>query len=1328
MEMNEIAVVHHPHPILPGADVQQFQRPWREGATLREVLLGCEIDRHAEIVVAVNDRLLPVAEWDTCIPRAGDVIAVSAVVSGGGGDSNPLSVVASIALMAFAPAIGASMLGAMGVDAAGIAFGSLTYGAIATAVVTVAGNAVINAVFTPSGQSLSRASAAPSASPTYSLTGGSNASRPYEPLPIVFGRHRIFPDYGAKPFTDLIGNDQYLYQIFNFGVSALDISDIRIGGTPLGGFKGIKTYWPGSDGKIAAFPGNVDTATGAEIKMGAGYVTRTTSPDTVAIAVDVEGIVVYTSQDDGPLPCNAIVLCYYSVAGANDWKPMARSTITDYNAAYWSLGYYSTPYGIVDSPTVLNGGSFNAWLGGINVPVTWVQLTYGDTNPASHTEGAAGSFTPPGGTAQSGVWRWRPYTEILPKDGAGNPISGDALLAPAPPYAGATTDYADLTIDHGMAGETKRRRIFKAVPKGTYDVRVALQFAGCNGVPIYDGNPYGRAQYNFSQLRSYQEDNASYYGQTRMGLRIKASGQLNGIVQQLSALAAASCLVWHADTSTWQWEPTSNPAWWFIDFARGRYDANGRLLYGCGLADTQIDIDALKVWAQYCVDNKLSINAVIDQQQSRGDVLQIIAKTGFASVTWASGKLGVVWDTVNAAPVMVFGMGNIAQGSFQVDYAGENLADEFIVSYVSELHDWQQEQVRVTVPGVVTPVRSTTIELMGCTNALMAGRFANLLAAQQVYRRRTVSWETDFEGFICQRGDVVLLSHDLTQWSYSGRIVGVDGNAVTLSRAVPRGATDTLLIIEPDGTETAYTVPAGSGTSDVLTLTAPPTLQAGYLPVDHQWFFAPLATPGKRLKIISVQPQSASRVRIMATDEQPEFYAAWDGDWNIPAANGLLSDTVPVITRIDISDQLALLKSGNVGYKVTISLFADSQVDSFSARWRIAGGEWVSADWAASTPVVEVTLDGLFEIEARAFRGAFIGDVFYASHTIVIPPLTAVTNLAATYDADNNLILSWSPVSDPRSVEYEVRKGQTFGGAVVIQRSAATSIQTIGNDTYWVRAVANGIYSEPRLEIVTGSRLVANVIATRDERAEGWPGTLSGNLTRYTVGPFADRCGGCLVVGGRSLVSTVPLFSALNTVVINSPLGGDGTYEIPAADIVDIGVSQKCAVSMDTAFRGENLADRISTIPLISAMDSFAGNYGGYCTAKFQMATAGDDGVFGGWADFVPGAIIARLFKFRALIASNNDRVAAILEKFAITIDVPDVVQKDTTSILAAGTAIVYPSAYHNVIPNLQVTIQNAAAGDSVLLSAQSLTGFTARVMNGGVGQARSISWLAQGY
>jgi hypothetical protein len=840
-EGEALPVTYLPHPLALDAR-QCLPTPYAPGRALREHLLAAGLDPQREIVVFHNTRLVEVAEWDTLIPVPGDCLVVEAVVSGGDG-SNPIAAVLSIALMVFAPVLAPKLAAAMGITS--------TSGIIAVqGAMVVGGSMLINKLF-PAKQPGQKALA--SDSPTYSLSGGANRLRPYEPLPLLLGRHRIFPDYGAKPYTEFENDDQYLYQVFNFGLGDLILDDLRIGETPLSGYQDV-TVTRASNGVLPGFWGNVDTAEGAALTVEAGWILRTTGLDTVRIALDVISTLFRVNSKGTIQPVGLDISIEYRLAGQNDWQPFVPTEFVEITH-YWSEGVWvwQTVEAYWDTSDENNPVYHEA-----EEFVVWHQRGF-DANPD------------PDAHQESGTWRWLPADGLYPHPESDMPYS-------------ASTNTIQLI---GRTTQPRRRTISRKVPKGQYDVRVSRLFDNL------DNDDKVTAIVEWAAMRSYQEGVADYTDQTVLGVKIKATAQLNGVIERLSALGSVCTEVW--DGQEWQWTTTNNPAWWYLRLARGRRNAAGQLLYGGGLSDERIDIEAIKAWAVFCDANALSFSAVFDSPQTLADALGTIARCGFASTAWPAGKLGVVWDAIDQSPVMAFGMPNIIKGSFEVSYASGALADEIIVGYVNQHRNWEADQVRTVVPGTTgMPIRPSTVDLMGCTSNALAAKFANALAGQQLYRRRQISWEADFEGMACQRGDVVILSHDLTQWGYSGRIVAISeaGDIIKLDRAVPRnGGVEYVMIEYPDGTMITSSVRPGSNDSeepDLLALATPMAFQEGYGGQDHKWFFSPLPTPGKKVKIDSIKLLSTSRVRLSATDEDAEYYASWNGVFTEPPRQTLL--------------------------------------------------------------------------------------------------------------------------------------------------------------------------------------------------------------------------------------------------------------------------------------------------------------------------------------------------------------------------------------------------------------------------------------------------------
>ncbi len=231
-----------PHPLEPARDREIVHSVFYPGETLAQYLERVGLLRRLgqrPVVLTIDGRRVPRELWPHCRPRPGTLINLYAVVrgGGGGGKKNPIATVLQIALMVAVPELGLGdkLAGAFGLG--GETFFGIAAGKIFGGAISVIGGLVVNALFPPPKPNLSQAQGrAPGAteSPTYSLAGGSNRMRPFEPLIKICGRHRVFPDKGARDFTEFEGDDQYLYLVFDFGYNDLVLSDYRIGSTPIG--------------------------------------------------------------------------------------------------------------------------------------------------------------------------------------------------------------------------------------------------------------------------------------------------------------------------------------------------------------------------------------------------------------------------------------------------------------------------------------------------------------------------------------------------------------------------------------------------------------------------------------------------------------------------------------------------------------------------------------------------------------------------------------------------------------------------------------------------------------------------------------------------------------------------------------------------------------------------------------------------------------------------------------------------------------------------------------------------------------------------------------
>lgn len=75
---------------------------------------------------------------------------------------------------------------------------------------------------------------------TYSINGIQNNIRKYEPIPKVFGKHRVYPPLAAQVYTEIAGDDQYANMLFCLGYKPLRLTQFKIGDTPMSAFEHVQ--------------------------------------------------------------------------------------------------------------------------------------------------------------------------------------------------------------------------------------------------------------------------------------------------------------------------------------------------------------------------------------------------------------------------------------------------------------------------------------------------------------------------------------------------------------------------------------------------------------------------------------------------------------------------------------------------------------------------------------------------------------------------------------------------------------------------------------------------------------------------------------------------------------------------------------------------------------------------------------------------------------------------------------------------------------------------------------------------------------------------------
>jgi len=238
----------------------------KAGITLGGLLQACGIAEDCwpdgpEILI--GGMTVPVGIYAVRTIVDGEVVTVIRWPQGGGGGGgsgkNPMRIVLTIAVMVAAIYLGPMSAVAMGYTAAGSA------AALATAGIALAGSMLINTVIPapkPSMPSLNwgGSGSAPAPSPTYSIQAQGNQGRLGQPIPVIYGRHLIYPDLASEPYQDYVGGEQYLYQLHVIGQGEYAVEQIRIEDTPISSFEEVQTETVPPGSRVTLFEPDVVTA------------------------------------------------------------------------------------------------------------------------------------------------------------------------------------------------------------------------------------------------------------------------------------------------------------------------------------------------------------------------------------------------------------------------------------------------------------------------------------------------------------------------------------------------------------------------------------------------------------------------------------------------------------------------------------------------------------------------------------------------------------------------------------------------------------------------------------------------------------------------------------------------------------------------------------------------------------------------------------------------------------------------------------------------------------------------------------------------------------
>lgn len=777
-----VHLIHIHNPLMPATSREDRTLACEPLKTVRSYLEDAFPLGHELLTVSLNGRVLQPVEQEHVIPRAGDWLAVSPLVAGGG----VWRTLAEVAVMA------ASIAAVYFLGPAGYGIMSATWASVVGGTISIAGNLLINTFMglTPSSRSQQ---------PSWAFGGPSTLAQSGTVIPKGFGTFMGGGNIIAS-FVDLEGKDQYINALVCYGFGpARSITGIQINGKDVSTYSDVQVvlrYGSNDQTAIPAF-NRVVNGYPQEVQVtcdGGSVVVPGTGDLTQALQVDIEFAtgVFYISGAGNQLPCKVVYQVEYAVSGTGDWQPVLQPRTTSDVVIYHSDGTVNTG----DTPTW--GLQWDGCAPGSGILIA--------TDNGPHTAGDQQSVTElvvtynmDGSSERNNVTfqgEWQPVDTAL------NQIKVTDWMNGWVQYVDDTTEVVyNRTSIYGLA-------------PNKYDIRVTKWGSNNadNTVEYGDNDSPHRGQevwiHSVNEI-TYQDLN--YPNMILVGIRALATNQLSGSDINITAVIEYGLRTLDNNLlpAALQAFEEDNPACVAADMMLDPLYGGGAWP---GILPTNIErfIDEWVAWAEANDSlvpdgngNSIRLNrfnGIFDNEDNLWNQLQAVGRMSRACIIPMGRDYGVFVNQVDV-PVQMFSVGNIVQDSFEETWlALDDRANQVEVEFADSTRYYRTDNPLVYMDPTAMAdgaiVKNVRIKGTGITLPAQAWHYGHFLGLSNELLLRTGKFQCDVDAIACRPGNLVILQHDVPQWGWGGRTLP--------------GATATVLPVDRndlpwDGT-TAYNV------------------------------------------------------------------------------------------------------------------------------------------------------------------------------------------------------------------------------------------------------------------------------------------------------------------------------------------------------------------------------------------------------------------------------------------------------------------------------------------------------------------------------------------
>lgn len=567
-------------------------------------------------------------------------------------------------------------------------------------------------------------------------------------------------------------------------------------------------------------------------------------------------------------------------------------------------------------------------------------------------------------------------------------------------------------------------------------------------------------------------------------LKIRATDQLNGAVNNLSCIVTSKLPVWNG--AEWSVQLTRNPAWAYLDVMRGSASKKA-------VSDSKIDLAAFKSWADWCNSSALNdpgqpramCDIEITSMTTAWEVMRLIGGTGYASPTDNGGKYSITVDKERDTPVQMFTPRNIKSFSGDISYHVQPHA--LRISY-TQTDSTETDEIIVYDDGYNADgsgglIQATIFEelkLIGISRYKQAYVIGRRALAQGKLRIESFTISCDVENLLATRGSLVRVSHDVPKiGSGWGKITSKNSSVITIEEdfTITSGSIYAY-VRHADGTQTSHQLQDVDGNQAVIT-------NQSVVEVGDLIIYGELNRVTLDCLVKAVRPSSDLTATLELTPYAPGIYTAevdaipprnpWGSDWTGGGAGGGTGQNTTTPGQVNAlkGTYIVTYESKTPRISVTLSWSKPSMGgNAFRYKiyfedtngWRLLG-ETTDTTYKAFNEFVFTDANGdPIDLNGKSLKFAVSGVGFdnssfppETSAQVTITPSVANPSAAITLTAVGGFfenVLTWSY----SNTGFDVAFVEIFANQDVNDRSLASLIATV--------TVPATTYSHTGLEIL----------------------------------------------------------------------------------------------------------------------------------------------------------------------------------------------------------------------------------------------------------------------